>query len=106
MSVNINTIIKIGKTVLNIGSSLYLLKTFGDYYKPDTSTKHKNEATNYYEVVSVIVGSDMLTRYKEELIEIVDKNNEANYYKAVAEIINSNMLTSNKINMIRSLSNK
>ena len=104
--VNMTQIMKIGKAVINVGASLYMFKEMGFFNKPNKTQNNKNYATDYYELVGIIIRSDMLDSYKEELIELVENHKAPGYYQAVADIINGNMLTSTKIDMIKKLSLK
>jgi hypothetical protein len=99
-------ITKVAKAVVNIGASLYMLKEMGFFDKPNKMRFVKTYATNYYEVVDVIVNSNMLDSTKEELIEIVENFRAPSYYKAIANIVNGNMLESTKIEMIKTMSLK
>ena len=106
MMVNVKQIAKVGKAIVNIGASLYMFKEMGFFNKPNEEQHTKVCATNYYEVVDVIVSSNMLEGYKEDLVEIVDKFQTPSYYKAVANIVNSDMLASTKLEMIKTMSLK
>lgn len=101
--VNMAQISKLGNAIVNIGASLYMFKKMGFF---DKYLENKNKATDYYEVVEVIVSTDMLERYKMELINVVENNKTPSYYKAVTEIVKSDMLTANKVEMIRNMSLK
>lgn len=104
--VNMTQIAKVTKAVINIGASLYMFKEMGFFSKPNKTQINKSYATNYYDVVDIIVNSDMLDSYKEELIGIVENFKAPSYYQAVANIVNSKMLTSTKIDMIKTMSLK
>lgn len=106
MMVNMTQIAKVAKAVVNIGTSLYMFKEMGFFDKPNKMRSAKTNATNYYEVVEVIVNSDMLDSSKEELIEIVENLKAPSYYQAVANIVNGNMLESTKIEMVKMMSLK
>ena len=106
MRVNVGQIVKVGKAVINIGASLYMFKEMGFFNNYNKTQFKKTYVTNYYELAGVIVNSDMLDSYKEELIEIVENYKAPGYYQAVADIINGDMLTSTKIEMIKTLSLK
>ena len=102
--VNTTQLMKLGKAVINIGTSLYMFKSMGFFNKPNKTQINKKYATNYYDLVAVIVESDMLDSYKEELIGLVENYKAPGYYQAAANIINSDMLTSTKVDMIKTLS--
>lgn len=104
--VNMTQIVKAAKMVINIGASLYMFKEMGFFNNTNNAQLKKTYATNYYEVVDVIVNSDMLESYKEELIEIIENFKTPSYYQAVANIVNSDMLTSTKVEMIKTMSLK
>lgn len=106
MRVNAKQIAKIGDAVINIGASLYMFKKMGFFNKFNKTHFKKADVTNYYELAAVIVNSDMLDSYKEELIETVENYKAPDYYQAVADIVKSDMLTSTKIKMIKTLSLK
>ena len=106
MMVNMTQIVKVTKAVINIGASLYMFKEMGFFDKPNKTRINKTYATNYYDVVNVIVNSDMLDSYKEEMINVVENFKAPSYYQAVTNIVNSNMLTSTKIDMIKKMSLK
>ena len=104
--VNMTQVAKAAKMVINIGTSLYMIKEMGFFNNYNKTQIKKTYATNYYDVVDVIVSSDMLESYKEELIEIVENFKTPSYYQAVANIVNSKMLTSTKVEMIKTMSLK
>ena len=106
MMVNVKQIAKVGKVIVNIGASLYMFKEMGFFNKPNEAQHTKAYATNYYEVVDVIVCSDMLDGYKQDLIELVENFKTPSYYQAVANIVNSDMLASTKVEMIKTMSLK
>ena len=104
--VNMTQIAKIGKAVINIGASLYVFRSMGFFDKPNKTQIKKTYATNYYDVVEVIVNSDLLDSYKQELIELVNNFEPPGYYQAIANIVNGNMLASTKVEMIKTMSLK
>ena len=106
MMANMAQIAKLTKAVINIGASLYVFKSMGFFDKPNKTQNKKAYATNYYDLVEVIVNSDMLDSYKEELIGLIENYKAPSYYQAVANIVNSDMLTSTKIDMIKTISLK
>lgn len=106
MRVNVKQIAKIGDTIINMGAGLYMFKKMGLFNKFNKKQNNKTNVTNYYELAVVIINSDMLDSYKEELVELVEKYEVPSYYKAVAEIVNGDMLTSTKIEMIKTMSLK
>ena len=104
--VNMTQIVKVTKAVINIGASLYMIREMGFFNNSNKTQFNKNHATNYYDVVNIIVNSNTLDSYKEELIEAVENFKAPSYYQAVANIVNSKMLTSTKIDMIKAMSLK
>ena len=106
MMVNMTKIAKVAKAVVNIGASLYMIREMGFFDNSNKTQFNKKHITNYYDVVGVIVNSDMLDSSKEELIEIVENSKDPSYYQAVANIVNGNMLESTKIEMVKMMSLK
>lgn len=104
--INMTQVAKLTKAVINIGASLYMFKSMGFFDKPNKTQINKTYATNYYELVGVIVNSDLLDSSKERLINVVENGKTPSYYQAVAEIVNGDMLTSTKIEMIKTMSLK
>lgn len=102
--VNTTQIAKVAKAVIKIGVSLYTFKSLGFFNKPNETQNKKTYATNYYELVEVIVNSDLLDSYKEELIRMIENFKPPGYYQAIANIVNGDMLTSTKLEMIKAMS--
>ena len=57
----------------------------------------------YYDVVKVIMNSDMFDSNKRECISAMKKHASPGYYRAVTNIVESDMFDSIKIDTIRSL---
>lgn len=61
---------------------------------------------NYSDAVTIIMKSDMLSSYKNEVMEMLKKNEDAEYYRAVIQVVNSDMLGSRKVDAIRMINEK
>ena len=99
-------IAKLTKAVINIGASLYVFKSMGFFNNSNKQQSKIIYATNYYEIVQVIVNSNMLDSYKQELIDLVENNRVPSYYQAVANVVNGSMLASTKVDMIKAMTMK
>ena len=68
-------------------------------------TKLRNaNPSNYYEMIGVIMGTNMLDSTKQEIIETLERAETVEYYQAVNVILKSNMLDSTKVEIIKKLS--
>lgn len=68
------------------------------------AVKRLTAKADYSGAIEAIINSDMMSSYKQDAIEAVQKNQEATYYKSVIEVINSNMLSSYKVETIKKIS--
>ena len=68
------------------------------------AVKRLTAKPNYGGAIEAVMNSDMLSSYKQEAVDAIQKNRDEDYYKAVIEVINSNMLSSYKMETIRKIS--
>lgn len=68
------------------------------------ATKRLVAKPNYGGAIEAVMNSDMMSSYKQEAVDVIQKDRDDDYYKAVIEVINSNMLSSYKIETIRKIS--
>ena len=68
------------------------------------AVKRLTVKANYSGAVATIMSSSMLSSYKQEAVEAVQKDRDADYYQSVIEIVNSSMLGSYKVETIKKIS--
>ena len=69
-----------------------------------SAVKRLTAKATYGGAVETIMNSSMLSSYKQEAIETLQKDRDADYYKSVIEVVNSNMLGSYKVETIKKIS--
>lgn len=70
-----------------------------------SAVKRLTVKATYGGAVEAIMNSSMLSSYKQESIEALQKDRDADYYKSVIEIVNSSMLGSYKVETIKKINN-
>lgn len=68
-----------------------------------SAVKRLTAKADYSGAIKAIMNSTMLSSYKQDAIEAVQKDRDADYYKSVIEVINSNMLGSYKVETIKKI---
>lgn len=68
------------------------------------AVKRLTAKADYSGAIQAIMSSDMMSSYKKEAVEVIQKDRDADYYKSVIEVINSNMLSSYKIETLKKIS--
>lgn len=67
------------------------------------AVKRLTAKADYSGAIKAIINSSMLSSYKQDAIEAVQKDQDATYYKSVIEVVNSNMLGSYKVETIKKI---
>lgn len=67
------------------------------------AVKRLTAKADYSGAIGAIMSSNMMSSYKKEAVEAVQKDRDADYYKSVIEIINSDMLSSYKVETIKKI---
>lgn len=68
------------------------------------AVKRLTAEADYSGAIKAIINSNMLSSYKQDAIEAVQKDRDAAYYKSVIEVVNSSMLGSYKVETIKKIS--
>ena len=68
-----------------------------------SAVKRLTAKADYSEAIKAIINSNMMSSYKQDAIEAVQKDRDADYYKSVIEVVNSNMLGSYKVETIKKI---
>jgi len=69
------------------------------------AVKRLTAKADYSGAIKAIMNSSMLSSYKQEAVEAVQKDRDADYYKSIIEVVNSNMLGSYKVDTIKKINN-
>ena len=69
------------------------------------AVKRLTAKADYSGAIKAIMNSSMLSSYKQEAVEAVQKDRDEDYYKSIIEVVNSNMLASYKIDTIKKINN-
>ena len=69
------------------------------------AVKRLTVKADYSGAIKAIMNSSMLSSYKQEAVEAVQKDRDESYYKSIIEVINSDMLSSYKIDTIKKINN-
>ena len=67
------------------------------------AVKRLTAKATYGGAVEAIMNSSMLSSYKQEAVEALQKDKDADYYKSIIEIVNSSMLSSYKVETIKKI---
>lgn len=68
------------------------------------AVKRLTAKADYSGAIGAIMNSNMLSSYKRDAVEAVQKDRDADYYKSVIEVVNSDMLGSYKLETIKKIS--
>lgn len=69
-----------------------------------SAVKRLTAKADYSGAIKAIMNSTMLSSYKQDAVEAVQKDQNTDYYKSVIEIVNSSMLGSYKVESIKKIS--
>lgn len=100
---------QVGKIVMGTGKALVcglscLALIVPHVESSVAAVKRLTAKADYSGAVKVIMNSDMMSSYKRDAIDAMQKDRDEDYYKSIIEVVNSNMLGSYRVETIKKIS--